>query len=97
MKTKKAKPGKAAPKKSQKKSALPAKLTKNLTQDIWPLERDLMIRPDRYKYVRKLVKDEGCVFCNASQKKVGFETLCLYQTKHSMVLINKYPYNSGHI
>ena len=67
-----------------------------LAKEIWPLERDVLFRPDRLKYVRKLIHADGCVFCTAS-KKISFESLCVYQSKHSMVVINKYPYNSGHV
>lgn len=65
--------------------------------EIWPLERDVLFRPDRLKYVRKLVREEGCVFCAAANKPVGFESLCVYKTPHSMVVLNKFPYNSGHL
>ncbi|KHD89513.1 MAG: HIT family hydrolase [Bdellovibrio sp. ArHS] len=49
------------------------------------------------KYVRKLIKPEGCVFCKAAKEESSFDTLCVYQTKYSMVVLNKYPYNSGHL
>ena len=64
---------------------------------IWPLEKDVLFRPDRLKYVRKLIKDDGCVFCLAAKKSLSFETLCVHQTRHSMVVLNKFPYNSGHV
>ncbi len=66
-------------------------------QDIWPQERDLMFRPERYKYVRKLVKPQGCVFCNCAKKKESFSSLTLVKTKYSMVVMNKFPYNNGHL
>ncbi len=66
-------------------------------EEIWPQERDLMIRPDRYRYVRKLVKSKSCVFCLCAQGKASFETLTLVKTKQSMVVLNKYPYNNGHL
>lgn len=66
-------------------------------KDLWPAERDVLFRPDRLKYVRKLLKPEGCVFCRAAKNEPGFETLCVHQTKHSMVVLNKFPYNSGHL
>ncbi|HEX7674895.1 MAG TPA: HIT domain-containing protein [Bdellovibrio sp.] len=69
----------------------------HIGKDIWPMERDVLIRPDRMKYVRKLIKSEGCVFCTASKGGISFETLCVYQTKHAMVVLNKFPYNSGHV
>lgn len=68
-----------------------------LGKNIWPAERDVLFRPDRYKYVRKMIKPEGCVFCNAAKAGVEFDSLCIYQTKHSMIVLNKFPYNSGHI
>jgi ATP adenylyltransferase len=68
-----------------------------LNGHIWPLERDVLFRPDRLKYVRKLVTPEGCVFCTAANNPKSVETLCLYKSEHSMVVLNKYPYNSGHV
>lgn len=70
------------------------------TQDmVWPQERDTMSRPDRIRYVRQLKSNDGtCVFCEAlKQNKPSFKTLLLYKTKHSMVILNKYPYNTGHL
>lgn len=69
----------------------------NLAGERWPMERDVLFRPDRLKYVRKLIHDEGCVFCKAAKGEIEFETLCVKKTKHSMIVINKFPYNSGHL
>lgn len=66
-------------------------------RDIWPQERDFMQRPDRLKYVRKLVRPKGCVFCSAAKKGVGFDSLVLFKNKSVMVMLNKYPYNNGHL
>jgi ATP adenylyltransferase len=49
------------------------------------------------KYVRKLIKTEGCVFCTSATQPKSFETLCVYQSKLSQIVLNKYPYNSGHL
>jgi ATP adenylyltransferase len=84
-------------KKTSKVSSLKATSKNKLAQDIWPMERDVLFRPDRFKYVRKLIKPEGCVFCNAAKNPASFETLCVYKSKHSMVVLNKFPYNSGHL
>ncbi|MGZ3771779.1 MAG: HIT family protein [Bdellovibrio sp.] len=77
------------------KGAVEAKL--KIDQEVWPLERDVLFRPDRMKYVRKLIKPEGCVFCKAAQNEISFETLCVYKSEYSMVMLNKFPYNSGHL
>lgn len=66
-------------------------------REVWPLEKDVLFRPDRFKYVRKLIKPEGCVFCHAAGNAVGFETLCVYKSEFSMIVLNKFPYNSGHL
>lgn len=78
-----------------KKVKLAAKV--KLADQIWPLERDVLFRPDRYKYVRKLVKPKGCVFCTSKKQKAGFDSLCVYRSKYAMIVLNKYPYNSGHL
>jgi ATP adenylyltransferase len=66
-------------------------------EQIWPMERDVLFRPDRYKYVRKLIKPKGCVFCESAKKPLSLDTLCLYRSKLSMIVLNKYPYNTGHL
>jgi ATP adenylyltransferase len=49
------------------------------------------------KYVRKLVHKKTCVFCTSAKRKMAAKTLCVYKTKYSMIIVNKYPYNSGHL
>lgn len=96
----KAKAAKAqAKKKTTKKTSagLSKELKLAIGKDIWPTERDVLFRPDRLKYVRKLIKSDGCVFCNAAQSQPGLQSLLLYKSKHSMIVLNKFPYNPGHI
>ncbi|MEK7357093.1 MAG: HIT domain-containing protein, partial [Bdellovibrionota bacterium] len=63
----------------------------------WPTERPVLFKPDRLKYVRKMIKPEGCVFCHAVDNGVGVESLLLYKDERVIVVMNKYPYNSGHV
>jgi ATP adenylyltransferase len=89
-------------KKSEKKGAFkrPAKLQKSAKlhlQSVWPQERDVMLRPERLKYVRKLIKSSGCVFCEARDQGANIESLCVFKNKWAMLVLNKYPYNPGHI
>lgn len=65
--------------------------------DVWPAERDILYRPDRLKYIRKLIKTEGCVFCKCRKSAIGFDSLVLYKSKWSMIVLNKFPYNPGHL
>ena len=71
-------------------------LTK-MASDIWPIKRDVFFRPARMKYVRRLIKPTGCVFCISAKKNESEKTLCIYKTKHSQIVVNKFPYNSGHV
>ena len=54
-------------------------------------------RPGRFKYITRDKKASGCVFCEGLKKGVCFEALLLYVDAFSLVFLNKYPYNSGHI
>ncbi len=67
----------------------------NLDRHVWPLERDVFFRPARLKYVRKLIKKKGCVFCEKVIDKK--ESLCVFKSKYSQIVVNKFPYNSGHL
>ncbi len=86
-----------AGKKSRKKKGA-KKLSRGLVaKQNWPIERDVLMRPDRLKYVRKLVRPRGCVFCTAARSGPSLSSLCLYRGKKAMVVLNKYPYNNGHL
>lgn len=85
---------KAAPKKGRGKSDWALKLVKA----VWPQERDFFERPDRYRYVRKMLPETGtCVFCDALKGGVNAESLVLACDSRAMVVMNKYPYNTGHL
>lgn len=94
---KKNKPNKKSSKKKQKLKTSEDISFVQLNQDIWPIERDVFFRPARLKYVRKLIKPEGCVFCTSATEPVAMENLCLFKTQHSQIVVNKFPYNSGHL
>ena len=65
--------------------------------DNWPLKRDVFFRPDRKKYVKKEIKSIGCVFCRSASQALSIETLCVYKSKYSQIVLNKFPYNNGHL
>ncbi len=65
--------------------------------DDYPLKRNVFFKPQRMKYVRKLEKDEGCVFCRSANLPMSVESLCVYKSEHSQIVLNKYPYNNGHL
>jgi len=42
-------------------------------------------------------KAPGCIFCGVPRRGAARERLVLAVTRHSLVMLNKYPYNSGHL
>lgn len=77
----------------KKKSARRSKVT----QPQWPQPRQFMERPNRYQYVRKLIKTDRCVFCIAAEAEISAESLVLARSSHALVVMNKFPYNTGHL
>lgn len=63
----------------------------------WPTPRNVLFKPERSNYVRKVDRPAGCVFCNSANSIMAFDTLCIYKSKYSQIVLNKYPYNSGHV
>lgn len=57
----------------------------------------MVVRPERLKYVRRMAIPKKCVFCAAGSTKKLEEKLVVYKGKEAMVVLNKYPYNSGHV
>jgi ATP adenylyltransferase len=51
----------------------------------------------RMKYIESAPKAIGCVFCNALAQTDGEENLIIMRAKPSFVILNKYPYTSGHL
>ncbi len=42
-------------------------------------------------------KEEGCVFCNRLNRDEDEEDLILYRGSKAFVIMNRYPYNNGHL
>jgi ATP adenylyltransferase len=53
--------------------------------------------PWRMTYIENAGKAEGCVFCHAQAKEDGLENLIIRRGKLAYVILNRYPYTSGHV
>jgi len=42
-------------------------------------------------------KTGGCLFCELPKQDRDRENLILYRSSHNFVIMNRYPYNNGHI
>jgi len=57
---------------------------------------DRLWSPWRLQYVISTDEAHGCVFCEA-QSSPGAGSLVLFRARHCYVILNLYPYNSGHL
>ena len=53
--------------------------------------------PWRMRYIEKAEVEEGCIFCDKPASQNDKENLMLYRGKLSFIIMNKYPYNNGHL
>jgi ATP adenylyltransferase len=49
------------------------------------------------KYINNHEKEEGCVFCSAQSQEDGVKNLIAFRGGRSFVILNLYPYTSGHL
>jgi ATP adenylyltransferase len=54
--------------------------------------------PWRLDYIQQASEHEGCVFCAEAGGELGLdETLVVHRGERAFVLLNKFPYASGHL
>lgn len=58
---------------------------------------DYIWSPWRYQYVAQASKDAGCVFCRALEANDDKQTLIVHRAEKNFIILNRYPYTSGHV
>lgn len=53
--------------------------------------------PWRMAYIDASAKEPSCIFCSKYREADLRGALVLAHTEHSVVMMNKYPYNNGHL
>jgi ATP adenylyltransferase len=59
--------------------------------------REALWTPWRMRYVGGDTRELGCVFCNRLRGHDDVRSLILYRSAHAFVIMNLYPYNTGHV
>lgn len=60
---------------------------------------DYLWTPWRYQYMERVTQGHqpDCVFCDALARHRDEETLIVHRAKKSFVILNRFPYTSGHV
>jgi ATP adenylyltransferase len=58
---------------------------------------DRLWSPWRYQYISKGGGSEACIFCEKSAARQDRENLIVLRAEYNFVLLNLYPYTSGHL
>ncbi len=52
--------------------------------------------PWRMEYIKK-PREKRCLFCRVAEEDKDRDNLVLYRSHHSYIIMNRYPYNNGHL
>jgi len=53
--------------------------------------------PWRMELIEKGDPQQGCIFCELPRKRNDRENLILGRTPHTFAILNRFPYNNGHL
>jgi ATP adenylyltransferase len=53
--------------------------------------------PWRLAYVQQAGEQDGCVFCHEADGLLGEQSLLVHRGEAAFVMLNKFPYSSGHL
>jgi ATP adenylyltransferase len=58
---------------------------------------DYLWSPWRYRYVSSAAPDDRCLFCRIAAEAKDRENYVLLRAEHNFVLLNLFPYTTGHL
>jgi ATP adenylyltransferase len=60
---------------------------------------DYLWTPWRFQYMEQVSqgKQPDCIFCDALQRNQDHETLIVYRGMKAFIILNRFPYTSGHV
>ncbi|MBN2030063.1 HIT domain-containing protein [bacterium] len=58
---------------------------------------NILWAPWRMEYIENADEYDGCIFCEKPKEDRDEENLIVYRGKTAFVMMNRYPYNNGHL
>jgi ATP adenylyltransferase len=58
---------------------------------------DHLWSPWRYRYVSRAGPGDACIFCRKAAEQTDADNFILHRGERNLVLLNLYPYTSGHL
>ena len=58
---------------------------------------DHLWTPWRMKYIQENQLEDECIFCHAAESEEDQKNLVFYRGEHVYMILNRYPYTSGHV
>ncbi len=58
---------------------------------------DALWAPWRMEYITHAKRQKGCLFCRVVKENKDKENLLLYRSRYAFCMLNKFPYNNGHL
>ena len=58
---------------------------------------DKLWAPWRMQYISNAKKQKGCLFCRVREERNDRKNLLLFRSRHVFSILNKFPYNNGHL
>jgi ATP adenylyltransferase len=49
------------------------------------------------RFILHHTPDSGCIFCALAEENSDDKNLIVHRSQHCFTILNKYPYNSGHV
>lgn len=60
-------------------------------------DRAILWAPWRIHYIKNTRREKGCIFCTKPSESDDQGNLILYRGRHAFIIMNRYPYNNGHL
>lgn len=58
---------------------------------------DYLWTPWRYTYIQSAESASSCIFCDKLKENNDEQNLIVHRARHNFIILNAYPYTSGHV